>query len=161
MIFMGVDPGKLGAIVTVNEAGVLLFVQRQPLVGGLSGKEESLTEMNEIIRHQKPDLVTVEHIQAGPVMSKHASVSLGKSLGRWEGLVAAREIALQTVRPKAWQKIVGTERIGAKDIKSACTACALNLWPSVLGGLLKVKRNQGMADAALIAEWSRRQWLGR
>ena len=81
-----------------------------------------------------------------------ASFSLGWSCGAVHAVVQTLSYPLVKVRPAAWKKDMG---LTGKD-KDASRLLATELWPKMRGHW-KYKKDDGLAEAALIAEWYRRQ----
>jgi len=74
-------------------------------------------------------------------------LSLGRSVGVIEGVVAAMGIPLTLVIPQRWQKDMLVR--GGKD---GSRERAMQLFP-MQSELFKRKKDDGRADAALIAMW--------
>jgi crossover junction endodeoxyribonuclease RuvC len=76
--------------------------------------------------------------------------SFGRSLGAIEGVIAARSIKSTLVTPQTWQKAMGVS--GGKD---GARARAMEVFPWNVD-LFKRVKDDGRADAALIAAWGLR-----
>jgi crossover junction endodeoxyribonuclease RuvC len=79
-----------------------------------------------------------------------ANYSLGHSSGIIMGVLSALGFSYELVRPQEWKKEFGL----LKMQKDASRTVAQNLFPSVN---LSLKKDEGRAEALLIAEWGRRQ----
>jgi hypothetical protein len=178
-IFLGIDPGMQGAIVALREDGTLASATMQPLAGGEpdAGAMVKLLQSESCGAHQTVRVAAIELVHAGSAMDKRGAVSLCSTAALWRGILAAHQIPILRPSPQTWQKEMlrdrkmttklkakrskdgaGYHMAPAKDTKAMATAAALELWPE-LGAQLAVKKNQGIADAALIAEWGRRTIL--
>lgn len=104
-----------------------------------------------LFRHWQPDVVVVEDIHAMP-RGAIASFSLGWSCGVVVAVTQTLQHPLVRMRPNEWKKIMGL--IG-KD-KDASRLLAIELWPH-MAQQFKRKKDDGMAEAALIAEAYRRK----
>jgi len=147
---IGIDPGISGAI-AVFEDGVLLRVVDMPTLGIDSGKTTkrhisavTLAMYLEIC----PDAhVVIERVGAMPGQGVTSMFNFGRSAGIIEGVVAALRMPSTYVTPAAWTKAVG--RAAGKD---ASRMRAMELFPSK-ADLFKRAKDDGRADAALIAYW--------
>ena len=149
MIFCGIDPGKSGAIVFVDEGGAL-EARRMPLIG----KEWDLPALASIFVLARdcdtPTLTVLERVHAMPKQGVSSTFTFGVGYGLIQGLLAARGWPFQLVPPKTWQRsVLGT----TTSEKEALVAAALRLFPALP---IKRKADWGMADAALMAEHARR-----
>ena len=158
MIFIGIDPGKTGAIVALDSDGRVLLAELCPtylkefddtamalLVAKLSGLGGS-----------DPELIVagIEKGQTRPGESLRGAFSFGEGIGIWRGVLAANLIGWRWIMPQAWQQraLAGEKKPKSrKELKGAVTRSALRRWPG-LHELLKLKKNQGVADAAWIAD---------
>jgi crossover junction endodeoxyribonuclease RuvC len=75
----------------------------------------------------------------------------GQSFGMIQGVVASRGIRTVMVRPQAWKKA-----LGLNSDAEISRARALQLWPDQ-SDFFKRKMDHNRAEAALIAEWGRKQ----
>lgn len=151
MIYIGIDPGKKGAVAIIDPANVTIipwddekFVNAMKIVTTLSYKN-------------KPEkaVAAVEKVGAMPHQGVKSMFSFGHSLGFIEGVLAANRIPYQLVPPAKWKKEFGL--IG-KDKREAIIVCK-KLFPGI--NLLPTERcrteSDGMADALLMAEYARRK----
>lgn len=181
-IFIGIDPGMQGAIVALRDDGTLASATMQPLAGG----EPSLGEMVELLKCEEVRApiraVAIELVHAGSAMDKRGAVSVCSTAALWRGIAAARMIPVLRPSPQTWQgvmlrdrKIQTTRKARktksgemsmklVKDTKKMAVAAAVELWPELAEMLKPTKKGNvstknGIADAALIAEWCRRTIL--
>ena len=157
MIFLGIDPGKAGALVALDGDGTVLTASTVPMIG----KEYDDTGMAQLvhrvvggIRLADVALCGLEKVGTRPGESLRGAFAFGEGVGLWRGILCANGIGWRFATPQAWQRhalrgtTVPRERRALKD---AVTASALRRWPS-LHEHLRLKKNQGIADAAWIAE---------
>jgi crossover junction endodeoxyribonuclease RuvC len=78
--------------------------------------------------------------------------TMGRGLGTWEGVLAGLGIPYELVTPQRWKKAL-MDGMG-KD-KDASRLQAIRLFPAIAGQLAR-KKDDGRADALLIAEYGRR-----
>ncbi len=161
MIFVGVDPGKLGGIAALDEHGALLWVRPMPLIPSVGGRPHydlaALTALMVECRETSA-FVTVERLSAMPAKlgGGIANFQRGVSQG-WEWLLAALQIPCHFVRPATWQRVMLDGAPGRATQQRAIIA-AQRLFPGV--DLRRTPRahraHDGLADALLIAEYGRR-----
>jgi crossover junction endodeoxyribonuclease RuvC len=150
---IGIDPGISGAI-AVFEDGVLHRLIDMPTLELDSGKTKKrhisaaglATILNVFISDADCHVVT-EKVTARPGQGVTSMFNFGRSAGIIEGVVAALQIPNTYVTPAAWTKAVS--RAAGKD---ASRMRAMELFPSK-ADLFKRAKDDGRADAALIAYW--------
>ena len=170
MNFMGVDPGKHGAIAVVGDSSEVQRVVQMPiLVGKKTGKKKSRDEYDipmiaEIIEWwAKEDglLVTVERSAPIPTFGARRTGSLaqfnrGVQRG-FEWMLVALDVPYQLVPPNTWMKAmhIGTPK---GDTKQRSILAAQRLFPGQ--ELRRTQRcrkpDDGIAEALLLAEFGRR-----
>ena len=154
MIFLGIDPGLDGGLALLSPDGLLLEVM--PV---LPGDRCELDDMRlaGLLRAWAPQHVVVESVHAMPKQGVSSSFRFGEGCGAIRGMLAALGLRHTYVTPQAWMKVMlaGTTR-GDKGV--AMKRCA-ELWPAVdFRASARAKLpHSGLCDAALIAEWGRRQ----
>lgn len=149
---IGVDPGVTGAIALMNGAGDLIQVWDMPV-------HDSRVDGAEVARiigaGPDPSFQTltcvVENTQPMPKNGSVPSFKLGLATGVVLGCIQTLRHPLVRVRPQDWKKTMGLIR---KD-KDASRGLARELWPH-MADEFKLKKHDGRAEAALIAEAYRR-----
>lgn len=143
---VGVDPGVTGAIALMDARGYLFWVADMPVhdsrVDGAAVAE--LLDLTDTV-------CVVENTQPMPKNGSISSFKLGMATGVVLGCIQTLRHPLVRVRPQAWKKTMGL--IG-KD-KDASRGLARELWPH-MADEFKLKKHDGRAEAALIAESHRR-----
>jgi crossover junction endodeoxyribonuclease RuvC len=150
---IGIDPGISGAI-AVFEDGVLICVVDMPTLKIASGKTMkshiSAVSLMDILDGGYPRNeahIVVEKVGAMPGQGVTSMFNFGRSAGIIEGVVAALRMPHTYVTPATWTKAVG--RAAGKD---ASRMRAMELFPAK-ADLFKRAKDDGRADAALIAYW--------
>jgi crossover junction endodeoxyribonuclease RuvC len=152
---IGIDPGISGAI-AIFEDGQLDTILDMPTLKIASGKTmkshisaiglvrilETWTLVSDGQAH-----IVIEKVGAMPGQGVTSMFNFGRSAGIIEGVVAALQIPHTYVAPATWTKAVG--RAAGKD---ASRMRAMELFPSK-AELFKRAKDDGRADAALIAYW--------
>jgi len=167
MLFVGIDPGKLGALAFLAASREPRLVP-MPLIKHLRGQgrdEFDLAGLRDLLKDSEPpSLVTIERGQPLPpkLGGAMANFQRGYSRGVIEGLCCALRIPYQLVAPQAWQRVMhqGTP---AGSMKQRSILAAQRLFPDVV--LRRSPRcwtlDDGMAEALLLAEFGRRTHQGR
>lgn len=155
MIYVGIDPGKQGGIVML-ENGEPERLFRTPLVGDQYDTAKMISGLKGWVVGAH---VVIEQCQAFPKIGAGTNFKVGYGFGLWLGMLAALEIPHTVVQAQRWHKAM-CKGVPGKDTKARALVVARRLWPSetfVPPGC-KVPHD-GLVDAALIAEWGRRELL--
>jgi crossover junction endodeoxyribonuclease RuvC len=152
---IGIDPGISGAI-AIFEDGKLDAVIDMPTLEVDSGKTKKrhisaiglvrILETWMLVSDGQAHIV-IEKVGAMPGQGVTSMFNFGRSAGIIEGVVAALRMPHTYVTPAAWTKAVG--RAAGKD---ASRMRAMELFPAK-ADLFKRAKDDGRADAALIAYW--------
>lgn len=167
--FLGIDPGKQGALVVIDENSKVVEMLGMPLVGNEYDKKTIVGFLKSYdfvhIGLENPSIIVS--------VSKSSVASLFKCVGMFEGFLMGLGISHSLVSPKVWQSEVWQNikkqtkltSDGKKktDTKATSTLAANNLFASTdfkVTNKLSVSKNynDGMIDAALIAEYVRRKF---
>ena len=159
--FIGIDPGITGAIAVLDSEGkVALFDMPVRVRGGKVSKEVSALKLGEILREfvgekeaeGRKAIICVERVASRPDQGVAGMFSLGDSYGVVRGCVGGLGGFCVDVIPVVWRKGVGLK---AGTGKEGSLAGARALFGRE--GLER-KKDNGRADALLIAEYARRRW---
>lgn len=143
MIYIGIDPGKDGALAIISEDGLSEAIpyDTQAYKSALSGL-------------QGPSVAVLEHVNAMPKQGVTSMFNFGEGFGYLKGLLDAYGIPYELVRPQKWKKEFGIS--GKNQSIEVCK----RLFPGV--NLKKTDRckkdHDGMAEALLMAEYARRHF---
>jgi hypothetical protein len=160
MIYLGIDPGKQGAACLITRTGELVCARKLPHVG----KDLDLVQLSDWLEDMaraegcSPDAVTAAIEALGsrpsPKMGASSAITMGRNWGRLDGFLSGLGCRYDIVQPKAWQKLICP---GSGDPKPRSISACRRLFPALdLTPGRKVKPDDNLADAALIAEWARR-----
>ena len=162
--YLGIDPGKQGAFIVLNQDSEIVELIPMPLLG----KEYDKQEIRNIIRSRQFQKVALENPSVIFGAAKSAVASLMNCVGLIEGILIGTEVPYILVQPKEWQKecwkhVKVQKKSDGKtnDTKATSILAATNLWLSTnfkitnKGGK-SINYNDGMIDAALLAEYARR-----
>ena len=167
MIYVGIDPGKTGAISVIWECSKPT-VFPMPILPGKKGKSRNEYDILGIRNHidswDMPMFIMVEKSQPMPATMPGGSLAnynRGVSMG-WTWLLTGMGISHELVAPRTWQKVMLAGTPGS-DTKQKSIIAAQRLFPGVR--LTRTERSRklddGISDALLIAEYGRRVHGGK
>lgn len=171
MFYVGVDPGKTGAMAVVSTGGSLVEVTKMPIIKPRGGKGKSQYDeraMRDWLANwygfnEEHDVYAVVEAVAGVPPGKGHAMSIGAQyygVGLVVGLLVGIGIRFHAARPQEWRKAMGVA--SKPDPKQGAKVMALRLWPEAPGLRTPTGKPDGDAcDAALIAEHARRSYDGR
>lgn len=175
MKYLGIDNGKDGAIIVLDETGKIISKHKTPIFksstkgGKKLGKDEydivgMKNTLTALAIGERDMVASLEKAQPMPVTmgGSAANYQRGLSYGLWQGLLVGLGISYQVFSPQSWQKIM-LAGINTEDTKQAATIAAQRLWPKEdwRKSQLAKKADEGFVDAALIAEFGRRVHFGQ
>ena len=153
--YIGIDPGQTGGLALVQDAGDLKDVCPMPAIDSeVSGF--LLGQIIETWQNSTKDrlIAVIEKVSSMPGQGVASTFKFGKNYGIAIGAVHAMGLPIHFVTPQQWKK---TFSLINKD-KDASRQKATELWPSQSTHWPR-KKDNGMSDAALIAEHARREGL--
>ena len=150
-IFVGIDPGKDGAMAVITPYGQHFMVFNE------AGYRDQLATFA-MYPYMKPEdapraFCVVEHVNAMPGQGVTSCFSFGQNFGFILGLLAAFRIPYELVRPQKWKKV-----FSCTSDKNTSIEVARRLFPGVdLRRTPQCKKpHDGIAEALLMAEYARR-----
>lgn len=162
--YLGIDPGKSGAFTILNENSEIVEMIGTPLIG----KEYNKQAIKAILTKHQYSHIGLENPGIIFGVGKSSMVSLSGCVRLIEGMLFALNLPHTLVQPKEWQRelwkhVPTQKKAGGKgnDTKATSELAATNIWPQINfritnAGNKSTKPNDGMIDAALIAEYCRR-----
>jgi hypothetical protein len=171
--YVGIDPGKSGAIVTIFNEDIQKFTI--PKIG----KEVDAHQLNNLLKSLNnlpyPHHIILEDVHAIFGSAAGATFSFGWIVGVIEGILVANNLSFTKVQPKVWQKEMfqgipeqrkpssvnkkGVTVKGKLDTKAMSIMASKRLFPGF--SLLPSERcknpDDGISDALLMAEYCRRK----
>lgn len=144
MMFMGIDPGKKGAVAVLEEGRILYLM---PLTKPNFFEAVDLsTEYGDII-------ACLERVHAMPKQGAVSMFTFGEGYGWLKGVLDSEQIRYQEIAPQAWKREFGLNSDKQKSIE-----VAKQLFPEVSLFLPGGRKEQdGLAEALLMAEYARRK----
>lgn len=145
MTYIGIDPGKDGALAMLSEGGEVSAVSFDP--------EAYKTALRAV---SGPAIACLEHVTAMPKQGVTSMFNFGANFGYIQGLLEANGIPYELVRPHKWKKT-----FSISDKNQSVEVCK-RLFPGVsLRPTDRCKKDHdGMAEALLMAEYARRHLSG-
>lgn len=137
--YIGIDPGKNGAIAFVSPYW-------QPYTVALKETPRDISDALETATLEYNCIAIIEQVSSSPQMGVKSAFTFGQGFGMLEGLLTAHCIPFERVRPQVWQKAMKCMTGGNKNITKRR---AQELFPGI-------KITHKIADALLIAEYCRR-----
>lgn len=149
MIWIGIDPGKSGALAVISEDSFGTMAWAIPF-----GQKSYAAELAKYIGLAEVKAVCVEKVNAMPGQGVVSMFNFGHNFGYIEGLLQAYELPYQLVPPQTWKKEFSLN----SDKQRSIEVCQ-KLFPhvSLLPTDKSRKPNDGMAEALLMAEYARRK----
>lgn len=153
--FIGIDPGASGAVAILNKVGTLVHVFDMPSVEIMAGGKLKRRVSPEMLAAElklyadQGATACIEQVGAMPGQGVSSMFAFGESFGLAKGVLAGLGIPTSTVTPSKWKKAMGVN--AGKD---GSRAKAAQLWPIQAREFKRIK-DDGRAEACLIAEWSR------
>jgi hypothetical protein len=154
---IGIDPGVTGALAAVDlhdrthfsvaPTPVVLVAKRRMYV-----ESQMVALVQSIILSGPPVAAVIERQHQMPVMSPSAAFHTGEGYGLWRGILAGLGVSFEILSAQVWKKEM---LAGMPREKGSSFLAADRLFP----GALESKKQDGEADALLIAEFRRRQLL--
>ena len=162
---VGIDPGITGAVVVLDEEGEIQRALRTPIVIVKGKKAYDLSLMREVLRGAFRDaeksggiaMVGIEKVHSLPRDGRVGAFRFGMGFGMWLGLLSGLFIPYTEVTPQRWQGKMLAGHPRGDQTKTSALLVAKSRWPHIP---IEVKADWGMADAALIAEYTRREHRG-
>ena len=150
MTYIGIDPGKDGALAVIIDSGKASIVPFDQDAYKLVLRQFCMQARMAQAR------AVLEHVGAMPGQGVTSMFSFGENFGYIKGLLEAFEIPYELVRPQRWKKEFGIS--GKNQSVEVCK----RLFPGV--SLRRTERckkdHDGMAEALLMAEFARRHYAG-
>lgn len=164
MRFVGVDPGKSGAIALLSPTSERVMTWAMPLVtyqtGGRPRTRVDLYELGRIAEHILSDYddrttVTIEQVEASPQMGRTSAFTFGEvamaaeAIWHFHNMTDPGRIIVKKVRPAVWKVKMGLA--GAAKKESCDVAAAA--WPRDRQQFFGARGagKDGRAEAALLA----------
>jgi hypothetical protein len=155
MIVVGIDCGKDGAIAVLRD-GCCVALHDMPTLKVGKREEYDAGAMTRIlvqaVAGADRDLIAIEHVTANPKNGAIGAAKFFTGFGIWIGIIASLGLRLERVTPQRWRKAMLE---GLPKGKGSSMLRARELFPALAPQLAR-KKDDGRAEALLIAEYARR-----
>ncbi len=169
MNIIGIDPGKHGGIVIINEDNSIDFYCIPKIGDEIDIRK--LVESFKLLKNRNY-FVVLEKVHALFGSSAGATFSFGYTCGLLEGIIVANDFKYSMITPKIWQKemfegITPIYKEGKKkkilDTKKMAEIAYKRLFPEIDlyitdNGNKSKKVHDGLVDSLLLAEYGRRKF---
>lgn len=167
-VYMGIDPGKSGAIVAIFGDDII-----RSWIMPTIGKEYDVRSLWKIIKDLSNFNIycVLEDVHALFQVSANSTFDFGYGLGLIEGILTACEIPYSKIAPKKWQSLMfegvplitkpsSTGKTQKTDTKKMALIAAQRIFPTYdLKASDRCKKaHEGIVDALLMAQYSRRNF---
>lgn len=148
MIYIGIDPGQMGAIG---------FISSRPDVEDMP---KTISSLYNLLKDQEPEayqyFCIVEQAQPMPKQGVKGVFTYGVGYGKLLAILEILQIPYQTIHPSIWKK----EFSLIKKDKKASVKVAQQLFPGIEFYTPRGRMLDGRAEALLLAEYARRKYEG-
>lgn len=166
-IYLGIDNGLLGAVAALHPDGRVEFhdtpyveVERKTKSAGKAQRKEyDAAQMVIILRQYAGAFVALERPMVMPSQQINTALSVGIGGGLWQGILSALLLPHEIVPPATWKAAMYRGSGLSTSDKNASRILAARLFPQAAEQLKRVK-DDGRAEALLLAEWGRRRHAG-
>jgi len=155
MIVAGIDPGKNGGIVIINDGD---NIDDSPMVE-MHKCPRSTVEMSSILRgarntawvQQDKIVVAIEKVWAFPTDARSAAFKFGVNYGQWLGIIGSLNLPFMEVPPRTWMSSYDPVPKEKKERKQYLKDTCITMYKDIF--LYKKNITYAVSDAALIALW--------
>jgi len=159
MITIGIDPGKHGAIVALDN-GTVASAHTMPLDDsnptGIDWRSIA-DELFSLIHHGPPISVWIEHVSTMPNDGRVSAFSFGARFGGLIAVCLALHVTPHLVRPQVWKREILGRGWHTKADSTRAAARLPSITPDYLIPERCRKPHDGIAEAALIAMYGARR----
>jgi crossover junction endodeoxyribonuclease RuvC len=174
MHYVGIDPGLSGAIAVIELGGAVTIFDVPTHQVKVGKKMKNIIDAYHLatilqgISANQDIAVAIEKVTPMPsvpgvldeerrTMGATSAFNFGMGYGIYVGVLSALRIHFQEVHPATWKRAMMD---GAGKEKKAARIRAARLFP-VAASKLTREKDDGRAEALLIAEWGRRNYFDR
>jgi crossover junction endodeoxyribonuclease RuvC len=150
MMVLAIDPGQSGALAWVTGEGRLMDIADMPIVEVRGKKRVSAASLVPIMSRHPVNHVIIEGVGAFPGQGVASCFTFGYAAGLLEGVAAGLGLSVEIVQAAVWKR-----RAEVPKDKGAARQMAQRIWPTAADQFARV-RDDGRAEAALLARWSAR-----
>jgi len=151
MRIISFDPGRLASWAVLDtSAPQKIAVGEVELIGAGRLRRPCPVHIAELL--SGIDSAVVEEVGARPGQGASSLFTFGLCVGTILGAVSAHQVQIELVTPQRWKAASRLGGLSTDAAKEAARSFATELWPDHKA-LFRVKKNHGLAEAALMARW--------
>lgn len=161
--YAGIDPGREGGLVAIDNLSVPIFKSPLPFLGGLLDIRAFCEIVEHLFRETRGARAHFVMEEASIRPGQRGAVAFVRSFANMEGAVAALGYSVETVKSSVWTRAMFKGLPASLQDKERSIYLASRLWPEFelrFPGQRPTTKNANISDATLLAEWKRRQTLG-
>ena len=165
-LYIGIDPGLDGGVVVLDGDGSITMAGTMPTRKLVKGRRTDVEQLHEMLVDGWGSCRKAAILEdpGGHAPSAAGLRSMSMSFATVETILRLGGTPYHIVNPKTWQSAFWKRPKlpkGTKyDTKAAALEAARRIWPSEDWTVGRGRKpHDGLIDAALIAEWGRRQGL--
>lgn len=151
---MGIDPGLKGGVAFYDGKDIVAYytpVVEEEFVK--NGKKKTRNNMDldglrKLIVEHNPTGAVLEKVTARPGQGVTSMFRFGQGFGEYRGLFTGMGLAWVEVTPQTWKKT-----FDLSSDKDPSLTLARELWPDKAKEYFRLKKQDGVAEAALIAKY--------
>ena len=155
MIIAGIDPGKNGGIVILNDSEET----KDAPMAQMYKCPRSTVEMSFILRSARNTawiqedkiVVAIEKVWAFPTDARSAAFKFGVNYGQWLGIIGSLNLPYMEVIPKVWMSSYDPVPKDKKERKQYLKDTCITMYKDMF--LYDKNITYAVSDAALIALW--------
>lgn len=144
IVFIGIDPGKHGAIAFLTE--------NPPIVYDCPDTVRGMADLVPMANYGNVRAV-IEKVHAFYKSSAKSAFCFGENFGAWQAILTARKIPYRFVTPRTWQKAVFDSAKRLDNPKKQTVELAERLFPGIEFRTKRGRLIDGRADALLLARF--------
>lgn len=166
MIFVGVDPGKAGAIatirITLNGTEEIEIIDMPLLPGGGIDAERIQAHFKTFIKKAKKNnesiFCSLEKAQPMPTQGVVSVFNYGKGYGKLLAILEIMKVPFEETPPSVWKKAFSVPTKKKTERKDATAKIAIQLFPNLKNEFYTERGRllDGRVEALLIAKYSSR-----
>lgn len=152
--FVGIDPGKTGAVAAIDADMNLYLAKKMPII---TKKELDVYQLKHWFDEltEKNAYCIIEKASARPGQGVSSMFSYGSTYGSLLALVATSGMPFETVAPATWKK-----HMALSSDKDQSVVLAVSLFPAFREMYRDKKLDHNIAEAILLAEYAHRKYNG-
>jgi hypothetical protein len=162
MIFIGIDPGKSGGIVALNDAGAITRREVMPVLATAISPAGIIGTLRACRPGMEAGMAYLEKAHAMPKQGVSSMFTYGTGFGYLEMALVCLRLPYELVMPSTWQREMFQGTDSKLEPKNRAVHAATRIMdPSFFMASERCKKpHLGLVDAYLIAEYGRRKSLG-